>query len=65
MYEKLINKNIKIVFLDGNQTIIHKCYVNNYDVELKTFDLTTLDKGVEIFVPAIKITKIEVLDNGN
>lgn len=63
MYEKLTGKNIKIVFLDGNQTIVHKCTVVEYDESITTLHVKVNNSELQLYVNAKQIIKIEVLDD--
>lgn len=61
MYERLINKRCKIVFLDGTKVAVVKGLIKEYSQELKTILLTD-SEDKEIYISALQIQKLEVLE---
>lgn len=61
MYDKLVGKAVKIVFLDGNRTRVEKCTILEWDAELKVIHIMTTDSQ-DIYIPAHKIEKLEVME---
>lgn len=61
MYHRLKGSLVKIIHNDGSRIIVTIGRVIDYDEDIKTISIKTLE-GVELYINALKIDKLQVLD---
>lgn len=61
MFDKLIGKNIKIIFLDGTKIDVIKGTLKEWDESIKMLRIVNNER--DVYINATQIQKLEVLED--